>query len=184
MTRLAEWLNLYTGKTVSINELARNSGMAWATAKKYTDALAKLQHVLPGVEITEDGCKVRHASAAMHETLESPLARGTLALWFLSRGTDLKQGLPPLDLDLRESIQEMQDIQFIERAGKGFQFTKAGLSYANSVYGDILRYCEGDHEEEPGLHDVDWDDDGPLAGRVIHKGEEWARPKAERIMAA
>lgn len=179
---LTEWLNLYAGKTVSINEMVRETGLAWATVHKYTRLLERLQYVLPGFRLTEEGAVVTHRGLALEESLEDPLARNLLALWMLQRVHKIEEGIPKTELGLIQSLDELEDLGFITTTEKGCSLTEAGISFANSIYGDYLRYGE-QQTTEADVEDDDWDDE-PIP-RLVHEGTgPWKAAKMTNMMAA
>lgn len=159
LLNVAQWLNFHSGSTVSINELARATGLAWATVRKYVDVLQRLQFALPGLQLAKDGVQVDHRGLAFEEALSSPVTRNVFALWMLQRVHDLEQGIPATRLDLEDELKDLESLGFVVRTEKGCLLTDAGYSLANSIYGDYLAFSHSDD-----LHAV--------------ANEAWDRPQA------
>lgn len=170
MLRLAQWLNLHAEGTVSINELARTTGLAWATVRKYVDVLERLQFVLPVLRLTDEGVNVGHRGLALEEALQNPVARNVFALWMLQQFHDLEQGLPATRLGIERELEDLESLGFVERTKNGCRLTKAGYSLGNSIYGDHLAFSK-DHAGAPVQEQVRGSSDAPQqAGRRPAKG--------------
>lgn len=164
-------LNFSAGSTVAINEVAKATGLAWATVQKYVTIMALVRKLAPDMDITEDGIRVGEASEAATSTMEDALDATVLYTFTHARKAGRPTGwvdlahhtkLPP-NLDLKQaSLLEM-----IEVSGHRARLTSSGLAHANHLYRGLVERVPEVMAlpDEPPVREV-FVDDAPDSPRV------------------
>lgn len=188
LERLAWVLNYHTGETVSINQLATETNLSWATTRKYSSLLERLGTIAPSVSISDEGVSVESVGPVI--TSMGP-QRDRLALLYLFTAAKAQGGLTEeLDVSDHEAVlssfpDELASLEthgLIERTDGGISLTPAGVSVVAPMRSKLL--ANGPQRRAPAMDpihllnprqidDDDWDEWG-----TAEDDQAWVRRRA------
>lgn len=102
--RLSWVLNYVDDGSQSLNSLAEQSDLSWATVQKYIKIIETVQKVAPKIATDSDGVKVGSRSYGMSDLIEDPVAAFTI---YLFTQAEMRGGAgEPVDRALCEGLSE------------------------------------------------------------------------------
>lgn len=143
LKRINWHLNFRTGETLSLNEIANATGLAWGTVQKYTRAIDTIQNIAPQISCNSDGVKVGRATQTMRELLTDPSL--SLAVYLFIHAQQEGSPAEPLPLSEHastlektpETADKLESLGWIERTADTVRLTPLGIQIVGPVYADI-----------------------------------------------
>lgn len=188
LERLAWVLNVHHGETVSINQLAAESNLSWATARKYSSLLERLGTIAPSISVSDKGVSVESVGPAI---MSMGPQRDRLALLYLLTAAEAHGGLSePVDRSDHEAVlssfvEELASLEthgLIERTDETISLTPAGVSVVAPMRSKLVANgpsqpstaTYANHLLNPRqIDDGDWDGWG-----TEEDDSEWVRQRA------
>lgn len=144
LERLALNLNYHVGEMVSLNRLAEETGLSWATVQKYTKVIETVQKLAPKITIEDTGVRVdRRTSIAASLFSDSSSA---LMVYLLEQAEIA--GEPPQPLDRSEHTKMLEkygedldtigELGWIELTEDEIRLTPLGVQIAGTIRSDLL----------------------------------------------
>jgi hypothetical protein len=152
---LAWHFNFFPGKTMSVNEVAEATGMAWATVRKFASSLEDLRVLAPELEIKPDGILVRKASPRVARVTSEPMS--TAALYLHIHARLLGNPSHPILLSQHKAfaenfsnpLKELVSLGLAEMESGSVKLTAQGISFASNLLESILAPELLEEVEEP-----------------------------------
>lgn len=151
LKRLSWYLNFHKGETVSLNQVSRSTGLAWATVKKYTQAIERVQRIAPSIRSTTDGIQVGSQNVALGDLFEQPTR--ALAVYLLVQSQENGDATEEIELadhehlfeEHSEALEKMESLGWIDLNEEYVSLTPLGVSIAGPIYSEITN---GNREDE------------------------------------
>lgn len=143
LRRLSWCLNFHKGETVSLNQVSKSTGLAWATVKKYTQAIEGIQRIAPSIRSTADGIEVGSQNIALVDLFEEPTR--ALAVYLLVQSQENGDATKEIELEDHahlfekhsEALEKMGSLGWIELTDESVSLTPLGVSIAGPIYSEI-----------------------------------------------
>jgi hypothetical protein len=155
--RLSWILNYVGGDTQSLNSLAEQSDLSWATVRKYTATIETVQKVAPKIAADANGVEVGSRSRAMSDLIEDPVAALTV---YLFTQAEMQGGAnEPIDKALCEGVsEELEDalehaieLGWVSEVDEGrIKLTPTGIRVAGPARSEVESFDH--HKAESDLH--------------------------------
>ncbi|WP_165397022.1 hypothetical protein [Natrinema hispanicum] len=178
MERIAWHLNYCSDETVPINKIAEETGLSWATARKYAQAIETQQKIAPKIEIDDKGVTVGRKSSAVTRLFANTTR--AIAVYLLNNA-ELKGGATqPLSFEEHsevlenhtESVEKMEALGWVELLEGEIRLTPLGVQIAGSERSKVK------NTERNPRHDIPpvWKNQGvasaEFSGNIIKFDEE------------
>lgn len=141
LERLAWHLNfLPRDQAIPLNRLAEETGLAWATVKKYVDTLETLQRISPVLSVTPEGIEAKGMNPLLREALDEP--EKALAVYLFTHAKAKGQPTDSIPLahipDADQALHQMEALGWIETTQDGVRLTPMGVSIAADAYTEVM----------------------------------------------
>lgn len=136
LERIALWLNLQEDADVSFNKISKQTGLAWATVVKYSNAIERLAACLPKVSVSDKGVHVHEAGPAFKTVVRTPSERAALALFWHDQQKTQAGGASASIIE--PGFRELETMEFAMRTPT-WQLTRDGYTYAVSLMGEVQK---------------------------------------------
>jgi hypothetical protein len=143
LERISWHLNYHPRETLSLNQVANATGLAWATVRKYAKAIETIQRLAPQISTKSEGIKVGRRTKTMENLLSDPAPALAVYLFVHAR----KEGGPSEALEVSEhadtlekvpeAVEKMESLGWIERDEEAIQLTALGVQIAGPIYSEI-----------------------------------------------
>lgn len=140
---LLSWhLNYHRGETLSLNQVAEATGLAWATVHKYLETIQEIQNVAPRVLMDADGVHIGSRTPGMEELFSQ--GASALAAYFLVHAQSEGNATHPIDWSdhartlkkYTPLLEKMESLGWIERQEDLIRLTPTGVRIAGPAYLD------------------------------------------------
>lgn len=143
LRRLSWYLNFHKGETVSLNQVSKSTGLAWATVKRYTQAIENIQRIAPSIRSSADGLKVGSQSIALMDLFEEPTR--ALAVYLLVQSRENGDATKKIEFsdhahllkDYSDALEKMESLGWVELTEECVSLTPLGVSIAGPIYSEI-----------------------------------------------
>lgn len=143
LERISWHLNYHPRETLSLNQVANATGLAWATVRKYAKAIETIQRLAPQISTKSEGIKVGRRTNAMENLLTDPAPALAVYLFVHAR----KEGGPLEAMEVSEhantlekvpeAVEKMESLGWIDRDEEAIQLTPLGVQIAGPIYSEI-----------------------------------------------
>jgi hypothetical protein len=178
MERIAWYLNYCSDETVPVNKIAEETGLSWATVRKYAQAIESQQKIAPKIEISDAGITVGRKSSSISRLFANP-ARA-IAVYLLNNAELEGGATKPLSLEdhsepleyHEESVEKMEDLGWVERLENEIRLTPLGVQIAGSERSEVKNT---ERNPRHAIHGI-WKNQGvksaEFSGNIIKFNEE------------
>lgn len=159
LERLSWILNYVDGDTQSLNSLAEQSDLSWATVQKYTTTIETIQKIAPKVAVTANGVEVGTRSKAMSDLTKDPVAALTV---YIFTQAEMQGGAnEPVDKALCEQVGEEFEDTLAHAIELGWvsevsedrvKLTPTGIRVAGPARSEVENFDHLNAEQELHIH--------------------------------
>ena len=143
--RIAWALNFHSGESVSINRLAEDTDLSWATVKKYTSLLETVSRITPAFDSDNDGIFVKGVGQNLRHLRGQNDLRLLLYIFFQA---EISGGpTAPIEISkhsdvlgkFQDEMQELHDLDLIEydRESDTIRLKPEGIGMIGPVRSEI-----------------------------------------------
>lgn len=132
LTILCWYLNHHEGETLSVDQIADETGLSWAQTQKYVMAIEKLNRIAPDISTETADIEVTEQAAVAAELFTDDAV--AIAGYLFNRGLVDGDVAKPADItehdvlaDNRDVIDNMESLGWIDRDGDAIQLTPTGV---------------------------------------------------------
>lgn len=159
LERLSWILNYADGDIQSLNSLAEQSDLSWATVRKYTTTIETIQKIAPKVAVTANGVEVGTRSKAMSDLTKDPVAALTV---YIFTQAEMQGGAnEPVDKALCEQVSEEFEDALAHAIELGWvsevsedqvKLTPTGIRVAGPARSEVENFDHLNAEQELHIH--------------------------------
>ena len=137
---LAWHLNFFPNDELSINEISKSTGLAWATVKKFSEAMELISNISPTIMNTKDGIKINSRAKIFEDIFTDDLRTAAFYLFMSAKASGKVTNQIILDEHARfrsryeATIQKLIDLELVRQVANGVQLTAAGLALTSDIY--------------------------------------------------
>jgi hypothetical protein len=137
---LAWHLNFFPEEELSINEISRSTGLAWATVKKFSEAMELINNISPTMVNTKNGIKISSRARIFEEIFTDDLRTAAFYLFLTAKASGKVTNKIMLEKHDRfksryeASIQKLIDLDLLKQTDDGVRLSAAGIALSSDMY--------------------------------------------------
>lgn len=137
---LAWHLNFFPEEELSINEISGSTGLAWATVKKFSEAMELINNISPTMVNTKNGIRISGRARIFEEIFTDDLRTAVFYLFLTAKASGKVTNKIMLEKHDRfksryeSSIQKLIDLDLLKQTDDGVRLSPAGIALSSDIY--------------------------------------------------